>query len=356
MHALRTPMPSPPTKGTWRTILVSGVALWVATVVVTFLTGNTNLLPTIVLLGSFLVPVTFVVWAYEHHHGGNVTVETLFSAFVVGGILGVLGASVLESYLLHPSPLVYLGVGAIEEFVKLLALLFVARDLTHRRRRDGIVLGATVGLGFAAFESAGYALNSLVTAQGLDLVALVQTEILRSLLVPVGHGLWTAILGGVLFAASSAGPTWRFTPGVVGTFAGVAVLHALWDSVHGIAIALTLMFTGLPWGDLMLQIGRLPAPTQAQANLVNLLEFVGLLVVGAIGLLWLWIVTMTGPGRREANSATAPPGTAPRPGHGHATGPARPAPTGQPGAPAAPDHPTGSERRGAPETPEEPDD
>ena len=31
---------------------------------------------------------------------------------------------------------------------------------------------------------------------------LVQTEMLRGLLAPVGHGLWTAILGGVLFAAS----------------------------------------------------------------------------------------------------------------------------------------------------------
>ncbi|ASU82061.1 PrsW family intramembrane metalloprotease [Nocardiopsis gilva YIM 90087] len=349
-------MTSPPKMRTWQTIFFSGLLLWVATVVVTFLTGNTNLLPTIVLLGSFLVPVTFVAWAYERDRGGNVTVETLFTAFVVGGILGVLGASLLEGYLLHPSPLLYLGVGTIEEFVKLLALLFVARDLTHRTRRDGLVLGATVGFGFAAFESAGYALNSLVTAQGLDLVALVQTEVLRGLLAPVGHGLWTAILGGVLFAASSAGPSWRFTPGVIGTFVGVAVLHALWDSVHGIAITLTLMFTGLPWQTLLLRIGRMPAPTQAQANLVNLLDFVGLLVIAAIGVLWLWVLAMTGRGRREAISLAAPSGPAGPPGHRGAAGPVRPAPTGQPGAPVAPDHPTGSERRDVPETHEEPDD
>jgi hypothetical protein len=41
-----------------------GLGLWVAAVVVTFLTGNPNPIPTVVLLGSFLVPVTFVMWAF----------------------------------------------------------------------------------------------------------------------------------------------------------------------------------------------------------------------------------------------------------------------------------------------------
>ncbi|WP_246869287.1 hypothetical protein [Saccharopolyspora sp. ASAGF58] len=46
----------------WLHIFGIGLLLWVPTVVVTGLTGNTNLVPTVVLLGSFLVPVTFVVW------------------------------------------------------------------------------------------------------------------------------------------------------------------------------------------------------------------------------------------------------------------------------------------------------
>jgi hypothetical protein len=47
--------------------LVEGVphrlVLWVLTVAVTFATGNPNLIPTLVLLGGFLVPMSFVVWA-----------------------------------------------------------------------------------------------------------------------------------------------------------------------------------------------------------------------------------------------------------------------------------------------------
>jgi hypothetical protein len=72
------------------------------------------------------------------------------------------------------------------------------------------VLGAAVGFGFAALESSGYALNALIVREGRTVVfslgGLVTTELLRGILAPVGHGLWTALLGGVLFAASRERP------------------------------------------------------------------------------------------------------------------------------------------------------
>ena len=46
----------------WLRVFLTGLVLWLLTVVVTMATGNPNLIPTIVLLGSFLVPVSFVVW------------------------------------------------------------------------------------------------------------------------------------------------------------------------------------------------------------------------------------------------------------------------------------------------------
>src|SRR5215208_7294898 len=98
----------------WLRIFLVGLALWVATVVVIFATGNPNLIPTLVLLGSFLVPVTFVAWAFGRRDTGELTAELLFSTFVTGGVLGILAASVLEAYLLAPSPLLFLGVGLIE--------------------------------------------------------------------------------------------------------------------------------------------------------------------------------------------------------------------------------------------------
>jgi protease PrsW len=270
-------------------MFLTGLVLWVLTVVVTFLTGNPNLVPTLVLLGSFLVPVTFVVWAFGRRHSGEVTAELLFSTFVTGGVLGVLAASLLESYLLNPSPWLFLGVGLIEEAVKLVALAFLTRQLTHKYARDGIILGAAVGFGFAAFESAGYAFTALFTEQGLSLMQLVQTELLRSVLSPVGHGLWTAILGGVLFSSSGRehfALTWR----LLFSYLGVSILHALWDSMHSIALVLTLLLTGTPYQYQLLQRGFQPQPTAAQANLFTVLSWGGLIVVSLIGVAWLFRV------------------------------------------------------------------
>jgi RsiW-degrading membrane proteinase PrsW (M82 family) len=90
--------------------------------------------------------------------------------------------------------------------VSAVTVVLLARKLPRYTLRDGAIFGAAVGFGFAAFESSGYAFNAALTRQGLDLRALVETEILRGLLAPVGHGLWTAILGAVLFRAATGKP------------------------------------------------------------------------------------------------------------------------------------------------------
>ncbi|HEY0533141.1 MAG TPA: PrsW family glutamic-type intramembrane protease [Actinoplanes sp.] len=273
----------------WVRLFLTGLVLWVLTVVVTFATGNPNLIPTLVLLGSFLVPVTFVVWAFGRRHSGEVTAELLFTTFVTGGVLGVLSASLLEAYLLHPSPGLFFGVGLIEEAAKLLVLAFLTRRLQHKYAIDGLILGASVGFGFAAFESAGYAFTALFTEQGLSLMQLVQTELLRGLLAPVGHGLWTAILGGVLFSASGR-EHFAFTGRLLLSYLGVSVLHALWDGMHSIALLITLVLTGTPYQFSLLDRGYEPQPTGTQADLFTVLSWGGLIVISLIGIAWLLAV------------------------------------------------------------------
>ena len=272
-------------KRTWPRIFVGGLVLWVATVLVTFATQNSNLIPTIILLGSFLVPVTFVTYAFDHADP-IITAQRIFSAFVVGGILGVLGASILEAALLTtPSLFTYLGVGLIEEAVKLAALWLLVRRLTRYAVRDGMVLGATVGLGFAAFESAGYAFNALFTANGMSLLDVVETEVLRGILTPIGHGLWTAILGGALFAAASRHWRLRATAALVGWYVVVAFLHALWDASSGIAVWLTLLLTNSPAQWLNIEAGHAPTVTPSQVHIYTILNWVLLGLVGLLGLL-----------------------------------------------------------------------
>ncbi len=97
----RKPPPTYPQirAGLWRHRLWGGLALWAWTAVVTYVTRSSTLLPTLILLGTFLVPVTFVLWAYEHH-GRDLGVSVILGCFLTGGTLGVLGASVMEYYLL----------------------------------------------------------------------------------------------------------------------------------------------------------------------------------------------------------------------------------------------------------------
>lgn len=280
----------------WPRVLGLGLLLWAATVAVTFLTGNTNLIPTIVLLGSFLVPVTFVIWAYERGRSDEIGVVLMFRAFIVGGLLGVLGAAVLEQYLLSPNIFLFFGVGLIEEAVKLAAVFVIARHLRQYTVRDGLLVGATVGFGFAAFESAGYALSALITSQGLDLAALVQTEILRGLITPLGHGLWTAILAGVLFG-SARGGRFRITWLVALAFLGVSLLHALWDAMYSIVLGLTMLLTGSAQQFALLARGHLEL-TDPQVHLVTLLNWGGLLLVSLVALGWLLALN-----RRHRSSA-----------------------------------------------------
>jgi protease PrsW len=274
---------------TWPRILIGGFVLWVASVYVTLLTGNVALLPTLVLLGSFLVPVSFVAWAFERWRDEHVTAELVVSAFVVGGLLGVLGASLLETYLLHPSPLLFLGAGLIEEAAKLGGLIFVTRRLAYRHTRDGVVLGAAVGFGFAAFETAGYAFSALLSLHGLSLPALVETELLRGVFAPFGHGLWTAILGGVLFHEARDGRL-RYTWLLLGTYLWVSVLHALWDYVPGIATVLTYLLTGAAWELRLLSYGYVVRPTPAQIHLFTILSNGGLVLMAVLGVATLRVL------------------------------------------------------------------
>ena len=266
----------------WLRVFVVGLLLWVASVVVTFATGNTNLVPTVILFGSFLVPVTFATYAFEQADQ-VVTPQRIFAAFVYGGVLGVLGASVLEAaFLKQPSVATYLGVGLVEEAVKLAALWLLALRLPRYTMRDGIVLGAAVGLGFAALESAGYAFNALFTQDGgLSLVNLVETEVLRGILTPLGHGLWTAILGGVLFRTAAQGGRLRLSGALVGWYLVVAGLHALWDAARPVAVWLTLVLTATPVQWALIRMGRVPQPTQAQVHTFTMITW-GLLLVDAL--------------------------------------------------------------------------
>ena len=268
--------------GWWWKALLGGVALWLVTIVVTIVTSNVNLVPTLILLGSFLVPFSVVLFAAERI-SGSFSVTQLMVAFFVGGVLGVLGASLLEADL-QQSVWTLLIVGFVEELVKGVLLVLVGRSLVPKTARQGALLGAVVGAGFAAFESAGYAFRAVLAPGGLDLASLLQTEALRAVLTPLGHVLWTAVLGAAIFAASRDGRHYRYTWGVLGAYVGVSVLHGLWDSMSSLGVIVAVLVTGnriVP----ALQYGFVRPGTAAEVTtLSSVFYVVGLAVISVIGI------------------------------------------------------------------------
>jgi RsiW-degrading membrane proteinase PrsW (M82 family) len=221
----------------WLHVLLAGLGLFVVTTIVMFVTGNPNLYPTVILLGNFLVPVVFVLYLYDHQRLSSLAPEMLARSFLIGGVLGVLGASVLEPLLIPQLPAPNQGltmgsamlVGLIEEGCKIAAVMWVARRLRHDSAMDGLLLGAAVGMGFAALESTGFAFTAFVASQGA-VTASIAVTVLRGVIAPFGHGVWTGILGAVLFRQSEP-HRFRISGAVILTYLFVSLLHGLWDGL-----------------------------------------------------------------------------------------------------------------------------
>jgi len=220
-------------KTAWLRVLATGFAFFFAGLVILILTGNRNLFPTVVLVGNFLIPVTFVVFFYERRHWSQLSLPTTALSFFYGGMLGVLAASILEPIFIRQMNLFNMfGIGLIEEFAKILGVLVIARHWRHNSEMDGLVLGAAAGMGFAALESIGYAFNAFLISGGSLTITVVVT-LIRGILSSVGHGTWTAILASVLFR-ESGDKHFHLNWKVLAAYFTVVILHGLWDSVPGL--------------------------------------------------------------------------------------------------------------------------
>jgi RsiW-degrading membrane proteinase PrsW (M82 family) len=229
------PLPSRPAHTWWRVLLV-GLALYFLGIAILIITGNPNLFPTVVMLGNFMVPVSYVTFFYERQHLSRLTLPEIARGFIYGGVLGVFAASLLEPlFIRHLDFITAFGVGLIEEFAKILGVLVVARHRRHDSELDGLLLGAAAGMGFAALESTGYAFTAFLRSGG-SLSLIVGITLLRGFLSPVGHGTWTAIFASVLFRESGPG-RFHLNRQVVMAYLTVSILHGLWDGLPGLITA-----------------------------------------------------------------------------------------------------------------------
>ncbi len=221
-------------RNAWVKVLVTAAIFYVLLLTVLVLTSNSNLFPTVVMVGNFMVPVAYVAFLYERRNLSRLKMPTVSMAFLYGGLLGILGASILEPFFITElNPGAILKIGLIEEFAKILGVLVIARHRLHDSEMDGLILGAASGMGFAALESNGYAFTAFLESGGSISVA-VGVTLIRGLFSPLGHGTWTAILASVMFRESMC-CNFRINLQVIGAYLLVSFLHAMWNGLPLVA-------------------------------------------------------------------------------------------------------------------------
>ena len=217
-------------------------------------TANTNLIPGLIFIGSFAVPIACVILFFECNVRRNVSLYAVVRAFLYGGVLAVFFSTWLFTFDPTPSGGFWdCGAALIEEPVKLFAVIIVARAAKGRYRLNGLLFGAAVGAGFAAFESAGYVLlgflkpifnrenmEALLASKGtFDEMMSISTScaldviLKRGLMAPFCHVAWTAIAAGGLWMVWGEGPFRRalLKQRMFVVFFSIAVLcHAAWNT------------------------------------------------------------------------------------------------------------------------------
>lgn len=165
----------------------------------------------VLLVVAFTPSLIYLGWIRRAPKMGRVPAWAMIKTFLFGAILGIILAVILELILIflydRHGDRIYdlIGMGdsalpawfilacviapVVEELVKLAGVYWFRGSIYLRT--DGIVLGASVGLGFAATENLIYEYDAL--AQGLAVFIVV--AVLRSISSALLHGSATAISG-----------------------------------------------------------------------------------------------------------------------------------------------------------------
>jgi protease PrsW len=215
----------------WAAVLVVGVGLFLAVERALVETGEPAFVPSAILIGAAIAPAAFVTFLYGRRLVYDVTAPVLAGAAFFGGVIGTVVAGTLEFDAERDLGFLPMAaVGLIEEASKLLiplAVLLCVRR--YRTRADGLLIGVAAGAGFAALETMGYALTTLLVTGG-NVTDTVDVLLLRGVMSPAGHMAWTGIAAAALYAAAESGWRRRKVGGFVAAFVVAVVLHTAWDS------------------------------------------------------------------------------------------------------------------------------
>jgi RsiW-degrading membrane proteinase PrsW (M82 family) len=242
-------------------VLAALVIAYVALTLIYEWTNNTNCVPGMMFLGAFAIPLATLTLFFELNIPRNVSMHVVVKLFLFGAIAS-LGVALLE-YALPIFQISDMEAGIVEEVAKLLTVVVIMRSVRYPYILNGILFGATVGAGFACFETAGYALNMgllpglLPAVQGAQQVtpaamsagvsSMLSLLSMRGIEAPLGHVAWTALAAGAFWRVKKDKATsvaMFFDPRFLKIFLIPMSMHAIWDCPWQLPFAGNQIITG----------------------------------------------------------------------------------------------------------------
>ena len=198
---------------------------------------NPKIIPGLIFVGAFAMPLATLIFFLEMNAPRNISIFLVMFLVFVGGFASLFMTLVFS----NPLEFIYKAFGAagapfIEEPMKLLlAVLLVGSFVRYKWVLNGLLFGAALGVGFGGFESAGYAFDPIINAvQGQSpFDGLVDSIILRGLLAPFMHVVWTANAAGALWMVKGDKKfSWNMLRDMkfLRVFISSFILHFIWNS------------------------------------------------------------------------------------------------------------------------------
>ncbi|MGN0321734.1 MAG: PrsW family glutamic-type intramembrane protease [Oliverpabstia sp.] len=204
--------------------------------------SSPSVLPMIIMIPAWAVPLAVLVFFWEMNIPGNVSIFEIILYMITGGIASIL-IYFFITYFVEFAPLACISAPLPEELCKFIMVWILLSRKDYKYGVQGIMIGACVGAGFSAIETAMYAFNTFLTVftagGGLSIItkSVIQVQIVRGLLAVGGHVIWAALYGGALALAKGKGKMRAnliLDPLVLMAFSAAFLLHTMWNFIGGI--------------------------------------------------------------------------------------------------------------------------
>ncbi len=208
-----------------------GVLLVVLMYVFQYIALSYAIIAMLMFVPAFIAPITILLFFWEMNIPRNISLMDILKYVMFAGATScTLTFIIRDIMLVSNDSRAYIVAPIPEELAKFILVYIIIKKLDCKYILNGLLVGAAVGAGFAAIESAGYAFNILLTDG--TMASLHHINLLRGLLAVGGHSVWAPMYGAALAASKKNKPLTMSHIAdklVIITLFSAIILHTIWN-------------------------------------------------------------------------------------------------------------------------------